>query len=57
MPNIRRCYNENCEYNLYGSYCDCVDITIGSDGGCEDFREKKSEGKEDVRTETTDDSK
>lgn len=42
MPNIRRCYNEKCEYNLYG-ICDGVDIVIDSDGCCEDFSPKKNE--------------
>lgn len=42
MPNIRRCYNEKCKYNLYG-ICDGVDIVIDSDGCCEDFSPKKNE--------------
>ena len=42
MANIRRCYNENCECNIDGVYCDGVDIVIGADGCCEDFVPKKS---------------
>lgn len=47
MANIRRCYNKKCKNNLYGSYCDGVDIVIDSDGCCEDFQQKESEESED----------
>jgi hypothetical protein len=47
MANIRRCYNENCQWNIDGSYCDGVDIVIDSDGCCEDFQQKESEELED----------
>ena len=43
MANIRRCYNEKCEYNIDGTYCDVPEIVIGADGCCEDFRPKKNE--------------
>ena len=46
MANIRRCYNEKCEYNIDGSYCDGFDIVIDSDGFCEDFRPKENEVKD-----------
>ena len=49
MSNIRRCYNEKCEYNIDGSYCDGVDIVIDSDGCCEDFRPKENEVKDNER--------
>ena len=42
MANIRRCYNENCQYNLYGAYCDILDVVIDANGCCEDFRQKES---------------
>ena len=37
MTNIKRCYNENCECNIDGCYCDGIDIIIGSEGCCESF--------------------
>ena len=51
MANIRRCYNENCECNIDGCYCDGVDIVIGSDGYCEDFVPKKSNDSNDGERE------
>ena len=43
MANIRRCYNGNCEYNLYGTYCDLDEVCIDDDGCCGDFKQKENE--------------
>ena len=48
LPSIRRCYNEKCQWNVDGSYCDGVDIVIDADGCCEDFQQKEN----DNETET-----
>ena len=49
MANIRRCYNQNCEYNCYGTYCDLDEIVIDADGCCDDFRPKENEEKDNER--------
>ena len=28
MSQISKCYNENCENNYMGAYCECCEITI-----------------------------
>ena len=35
MANVRKCYNESCECNVYGTYCDASEIVIGDGGVCE----------------------
>ena len=49
MANIRRCYNEKCEYNCYGTYCDLDEIVIDADGCCEDFRPKENKEADNER--------
>ena len=43
MANVRRCYNEGCEYNMYGTCCDAPEIVIGADGGCETYYPKSED--------------
>ena len=40
MPCIRSCWNDKCEYNRGGCYCDAEDIEIGTSGSCDTFVEK-----------------
>ncbi len=40
MPCIKTCWNNSCEYNRSGCYCDSYDIEIGTDGSCQTFLEK-----------------
>ena len=47
MANIKRCYNENCECNVDGCYCDGIDIIIGSEGCCESFIPKIIDNEEE----------
>ena len=49
MANLRRCYNSNCEYNCYGTYCDLDEIEIGDDGCCWDFKQKENKESENER--------
>lgn len=49
MANLRRCYNSNCTYNCYGTYCDLDEIEIGDDGCCWDFKQKENEEKDNER--------
>ena len=28
MSQVRKCYNENCENNYMGAYCECCEITM-----------------------------
>lgn len=40
MPSIRTCWNDRCEYNCNGCYCDAPEVEIGTDGSCLTFEEK-----------------
>lgn len=41
MANVRTCYNESCEYNVYGTCCDACEVVIGDGGACETYDPKK----------------
>ena len=43
MARVRKCYNESCEYNVDGAYCDACEITISDDGVCESYFPKTEE--------------
>ena len=46
MSQVRKCYNENCENNYMGAYCECCEITIGENGCCYNYfprQEKENE--------------
>ena len=43
MATVRKCYQEDCEYNVGGVYCDACEIIIGSSGYCESYCEKDEE--------------
>lgn len=34
MSHVRKCYNENCENNYMGAYCECFVIIIDENGCC-----------------------
>ena len=37
MATIRKCYNETCECNVEGAYCDACEIIISDSGMCESY--------------------
>lgn len=37
MSRIGKCYNENCEYNIDGVYCDAYEVILSEDGVCETY--------------------
>jgi hypothetical protein len=39
MASIRDCWNDACEYNRGGCYCDAWDVEISTDGRCLTFKE------------------
>ena len=43
MASVRKCYNEECECNVEGIYCDACEITISDCGICESFFPKIKE--------------
>ena len=43
MANVRKCYNESCECNVYGAYCDATEIVISDGGVCETYYPKSEE--------------
>ena len=43
MPSIMSCWNEACEYNRGGCYCDADDIEIDFDDTCLTFEQKLEE--------------
>lgn len=46
MSQVRKCYNENCENNYMGAYCECCEITIDENGYCCSYFPKQEEEKE-----------
>ena len=46
MSQVRKCYNENCENNYMGAYCECCEITIDENGCCCSYFPKQEEEKE-----------
>ena len=40
MPNIRTCWNDKCEFNCGGCYCDALEVVIDTYGSCATFEEK-----------------
>jgi hypothetical protein len=47
MAAVKKCYNENCECNVDGAYCDACEVTIGDDGMCETYFPKIKANTED----------
>ena len=45
MSQVRKCYNENCENNYMGAYCECCEITIDENGCCYNYFPKQEEEK------------
>ena len=43
MANVRKCYNESCEFNIDGVYCDAYEIVLGDEGICETCYPKSDE--------------
>ena len=43
MGQVRKCYNENCENNYMGAYCECCEITIDENGCCCSYFPKQEE--------------
>ena len=43
MSRVRKCYNESCECNVDGAYCDACEITISEYGVCESYCPKLEE--------------
>ena len=37
MATVRKCYQENCECNVDGIYCDACEVIIGDGGVCETY--------------------
>ena len=44
---VRKCYNENCENNYMGAYCECCEITIDENGCCCSYCPKQEEENEE----------
>lgn len=40
MATVRKCYEETCECNVDGLYCDASEIIIGANGYCVTYCEK-----------------
>lgn len=47
MSQVRKCYNENCENNYMGAYCECCEITIDENGCCDNYFPKQEEENEE----------
>jgi hypothetical protein len=47
MARVRKCYNENCECNIDGAYCDSCEIIISDGGVCESYCPKIEEDNEE----------
>lgn len=47
MSQVRKCYNENCENNYMGAYCECCEITIDENGCCCSYFPKQEEENEE----------
>lgn len=43
MSQVRKCYNETCESNYMGGYCECCEITIDENGWCSNYFPKDEE--------------
>lgn len=43
MATVRKCYEETCECNVDGLYCDAYEVIIGCNGNCVTYCEKDEE--------------
>ena len=48
MSRVRKCYNENCECNIDGAYCEADEIVISDYGVCESYCPKIEKEKDDL---------
>lgn len=54
MGQVRKCYNENCENNYMGAYCECCEITIDENGCCCSYFPKQEEENKEREVERSD---
>jgi hypothetical protein len=47
MVNVRKCFNENCECNVDGVYCEASEIVIDHYGMCGAYYPKSEEQDDD----------
>lgn len=43
MATVRKCYQEDCECNIDGAYCDACEVIIGTNGDCLTYCQKCEE--------------
>lgn len=48
MAKVRNCYNESCECNVNGAYCEADEVFIGDDGMCWTYYPKIEKEKDDL---------